>query len=304
MLLKLRAALAVLVLVLVLYGATITLLGTVPQEDQLTSVSGTLADVRTSYSDRTREPSFEFSVNPDGGQPVRLNMPSFGKAHVVAALESAQGRAVKVRYRSLLLGNRAYEVVQENTAIVSFGEAQKYVSQKNAEGQSWAWPALALYGGVPLLFAGIAVWRRRSKTPADPQSAFKLARAAAAIGLPLLGTGALAYDFFTKPQSLTPMTGVFGADPLGLPGPVFATLLVATGLAPLGFMAWHLVSMNHYIAATGGKTAAGILGMLIALGRNWGDQKVRHHGRLMIAGLLGFFIVMGLWIMATERAGV
>lgn len=123
-------------------------------------------------------------------------------------------------------------------------------------------------------------------------------------GLGVLMIAPLVYDFFTKPESLKPFVGVFGANPLGIPTPVASSLVFAAIVAPLVGMMWRGIELVLVLKQLEGRAVTGKFAIVAAAWRNWAQPLVRLHARAML-GWLGLFVLMvGAWIIATEMAGV
>lgn len=131
-------------------------------------------------------------------------------------------------------------------------------------------------------------------------------RLAACVGIFLLVAGTMLNDFVQRPgQSLRPFVGVFGSNPLGLHNVVAATLAVSIGILPLIVMMWHGITLVAALSAIGqGSKSSGILSLIIRTVRNRTNPNVWRPAKAMLLALAGFIVIVMLWIIATDRAGV
>lgn len=302
------AAVAVAFFAIIFFGVTAGLLGSVPDEAKLVTLTGRLENLRI-------QQSFEFTVTPANGQPVAVHMRSFAVPNIVPRMRAVQGMTVTVRYSDALLGKPVYAILGPDGDIVTFAAARAVLEAEDDRKRPSFQQALALYGGSTLLMAIFFLLKWRSRPATVGLCAAEAATATSDHGLKwqrvfVLGflgllTALMVMESIQSPSFAKPLVGVFGPRPLGLP-PVLATplLIFAGALAPMGAMLWHLVSALNFANRRDGVVRSGKFAMISGIASNWSDANVRRHGIWALVSLAVFLLLMGAWIMATSRAGV
>lgn len=311
MLARICLAFVVAVALAVVYtAASGLLLGSVPDEASLRQVAGRLGDVRIADGP---DASISFTVTPPQGAPLSLHIRPFGKTRLAEAVARAEGRSVTVRYKSLLLGNPAYEIRSDDMPLLSYAEAAAALRAEDERSTPERWRALALYVGLPFaLWATFALVRRRRAAAAGVATSSIIegpAQAArkrnlfvgvvfAALVLILVSRG------FTEPAMVRPVVGVFGDRPFGLPNEVAATLCLLVGLTPLAPLLRHLAALSSRLSALDGKFRRGWLSLVLGAYKHRSDALARRSAAGMILWLGAFMAIAGAWIWAAARAGV
>lgn len=120
----------------------------------------------------------------------------------------------------------------------------------------------------------------------------------------LLVMAPMIHDFFTKPESLRPIIGVFGDHPLGLPNPVAGVLALIVLVAPLLGMMSAGFDLMQALRAADGRVFPGAFGLTVAVYRHWRNPVVRPYAQAVLRWLGAFLVVCVAWITATAIAGV
>jgi hypothetical protein len=292
----------------VFFGLVSALLGSVPDEAKLVTLTGRLDSLRI-------QQSFEFTVTPAGGQAVAVHMRSFAVPNIVARLRAAQSKTVTVRYRDGLLGRPVYAILGPDGDIVTFAAARAVLEAEDERKRPGFQQGLVLYGGSVLLMLCFFLLKRRSRHAIVDLTAANAATVVSnhelkwlrifVMGFIGLLTALIVMESIQSPGFARPIVGVFGPRPLGLSPVIAAPLLIFAGaLAPMGAMLWHLLSALNFAHRRDGVVRSGKFAMISGIARNWSDTDVRRHGLWALGTLAVFLLLMGAWIMATSRVGV
>ena len=302
------ATVAVAIFSVVFFGLVSGLLGSVPDEAKLVTLTGRLENLRI-------QQSFEFTVTPPAGVAVAVHMRFFAVQNIVARMRAAQNKTVTVRYRDGLVGRPVYAISGPDGDIVQLAAARAILEAEDDRKRPGFQQGLVLYGGGALLMSCFFLLKRRSRPATVGLTAAEAAAAASNHGLKwqrifVLGflgmlTALVVMESIQSPGFAKPLVGVFGSRPLGLSPEVAAPLLIFAGcLAPITAMMWHLVSALNFAHRRDGVVRSGKFAMVFGIANNWSDANVRRHGIWTIACFAVFLLLMGAWIAATSRAGV
>jgi len=280
----------------------------VPDERELTTLTGRLDSVRLWQSPKTRKTEINLDVVGGDGAAVSIHMEDYDRAELARRLTevAARGATVTVRYRRLPFGNRGYAVADEAGVVLAFADVRRVLEAREAARDSNdRWGFLLLYGGLPPLILMYIWWRNRSAPAVKPDA--PVHRDEARLAHDIVSQRTLALAMLPVVVGLVALAGVpgevmrvLGPRPLGLPPMAAYIGLTTLALLPVAGVMWHLASVMQAIRRRSGRIPAGKWSLLIETAMAWQDHQVRGPALGALAYLAAFLLLAGVWIVAAS----